>query len=82
MRPRAAAGVRVGRSYLIGARRAPTRLRGTSEPLQGERDLDRPQGIPNHGLGRLEEPPADIAKNAILHVARISKNITSENRNT
>ena len=68
----AAAGVRVGHSYLIGARRAPTRLRGTSESLKGERDLDRPQGLPKHGLGQLVEPhrDADIAKSAISHVTK------------
>ena len=47
---RAAFGVRAGRSYLIGAWRAPTQLRGTSESRQCERgslrDLDRPQGYP------------------------------------
>ena len=48
---RAAAGVRVGRSYLIGAWRAPTQLRGTSGPLKGERDLRRLQGLPEARTG-------------------------------
>ena len=80
---RAAAGVRVGRSYLIGARRAPTQLCGTrGGGKRANVTSAGPRASSKHGLGRLEEPPADIVKNAILHVARISKNITSENRNT
>ena len=81
MRVGAPADVRVGRSSLVCTWRAPTQLRGTSESQQGERGLGRPQGLPKHGTGRLEEPAADIAKKAILHIAQISKNITSENRN-
>ena len=68
----AAAEVCVGRSGLIGTWRAPAQPRGAIGPRQGERGLGRPHPPPKHSPGWLEEPPADIAKNAILHVAKIS----------
>ena len=78
----AAAVVRVGRSYLIGAQHAPAQLHGPSGPRRANMPPAGPRASLKHGLGRLEELPADIAKKGVFAVAQISKNETSENRNT
>ena len=48
---RAAAGVRVGCSYLIGARSTPAQLHGPGGPRKGERAPSRPQGLPEARTG-------------------------------
>ena len=54
---RAAAGVRVGCSYLIGARSAPAQLYGPGGPRKGERAPSRPRGLPEADWAGLRSRP-------------------------